>query len=136
MGKTMSSNALKTTLKIQPAVILFSSVSILAKLASGMLPKGEMTHEEKLMAIMGDWRILGLVALMFLVLGIYAVIWQMLIKNAQIAVIYANKASYLLWAQLAAVLFFGEHITWCNLAGIIIIFSGILLANGSRHEHA
>lgn len=132
----MMSSALKTTLKIQPAVILFSSVSILAKLASGLLPKGELTLERKLMAIMGDWRILGLVALMFLVLGIYAVIWQMLIKNAQIAVIYANKASYLLWAQLAAVLFFGEHITWCNLVGIIIIFSGILLANGSRHEHA
>ena len=132
----MLSPVLKTTLKIQPAVILFSSVSILAKLASGMLPKGEMTLVEKLMVMATDWRILGLVALMFLVLGTYAVIWQILIKNAQIAVIYANKSSYLLWAQLAAVILFGEHITWCNLAGIIIIFSGILLANGSRNEHA
>ena len=132
----MLSPVLKTTLKIQPAVILFSSVSILAKLASGMLPKGEMTLAEKFMAVATDWRILGLVALMFLVLGTYAVIWQILIKNAQIAVIYANKSSYLLWAQLAAVFFFGEHITWCNLAGIIIIFSGILLANGSKNEHA
>ena len=94
------------------------------------------TIVEKLMVMATDWRILGLVALMFLVLGTYAVIWQILIKNAQIAVIYANKSSYLLWAQLAAVILFGEHITWCNLAGIIIIFSGILLANGSRNEHA
>ena len=132
----MIPDSVKTTLKIQPTVILFSSVSILAKLASGRLPKGEMALGEKLQAVMSDWRLVGLVALMFLVLGTYAVIWQMLIKNAQIAVIYANKSSYLLWAQLAAVLFFGEHITWYNLAGIIIIFAGILLANGSRNEHA
>ena len=132
----MMSPAIKTTLKIQPAVILFSTVSILAKIASGMLPLGRMTLAEKLWAVASDWRILGLVALMFLVLGAYAVIWQLLIKNAQIAVIYANKASYLLWAQLAAVFFFGEHITWCNLLGIIVIFSGILLANGSKYEHA
>ena len=132
----MIPESVKTTLKIQPAVILFSSVSILAKLASGRLPKGEMTLGEKLQATMSDWHLVGLVALMFLALGIYAVIWQMLIKNAQIAVIYANKSSYLLWAQLAAVLFFGEHITWCNLVGIIIIFAGILLANGCRYDHA
>ena len=132
----MIPETLKTTLKIQPAVILFSSVSILAKLASSRLPKGEMTLGEKWQAVLSDWHLMGLVVLMFLVLGVYAVIWQLLIKNAQIAVIYANKSSYLLWAQLAAVLFFGEHITWCNLAGIIVIFIGILLANGSRYEHA
>ncbi|OQC16073.1 MAG: 4-amino-4-deoxy-L-arabinose-phosphoundecaprenol flippase subunit ArnE [Lentisphaerae bacterium ADurb.Bin082] len=132
----MIPESIKTTLKIQPAVILFSSVSILAKLASARLPKGELTLGEKLQAAMSDWRLVGLVALMFLALGTYAVIWQMIIKNAQIAVIYANKSSYLLWAQLAAVFFFGEHITWCNLVGIIIIFAGILLANGSRNEHA
>ena len=132
----MMPGALNTTLKIQPAVILFSTVSILGKMASGHLPKGSLPIAEKILRMATDLRLLGLIMLMFLVLGIYAIIWQLLIKNAQIAVIYANKASYLLWTQLAAVLFFGEHITWCNLAGIIIIFAGILLANGSRNEHA
>ena len=127
---------LKTTLKIQPAVILFSGVSIAAKFASRMLPEGQLNIQQKIMAILSNWRLLGLLALMFLMLGIYAVVWQILIKNAQIAVIYANKSSYLLWAQLAAVLFFGEHITWCNLIGIFIIFSGILLANWSGYEQA
>ena len=132
----MLSSALKTTLKIQPAIILFSSVSILAKFAAGRLPRGEMTLTEKLATVTSDWRILGLVALMFLVLGVYAVIWQLLIRNAQIAVIYANKSSYLLWAQLAAVFFFGEHITLTNILGIMVIFGGILLANGGMHESA
>ena len=132
----MISASLKTTLIIQPAVILFSSVSIIAKIASRMLPQGQLSTMEKLQAVLTDWRLLGLVALMFLILGIYAVIWQMLIKNAQIAVVYANKASYLLWAQLAAVYFFSEHITRTNLLGIIVIFGGILLANGGKHESA
>ena len=132
----MNNGVLKNTLKIQPAVILFSSVSIIAKIASGMLPKGQLSTMEKLPVVLTDWRLLSLVALMFLILGIYAVIWQMLIKNAQIAVVYANKASYLLWAQLAAVFFFGEHITWTNLLGISIIFCGILLANGGTYESA
>ena len=129
-------SVLKTTLKIQPAVLLFSGVSIVAKFASRMLPTGQLDMQQKIMAALSNWRLLGLLALMFLMLGIYAVVWQILIKNAQIAVIYANKSSYLLWAQLAAVLFFGEHITWCNLIGIIIIFSGILLANWSVYEQS
>ena len=132
----MISSSIKTTLKVQPVVIFFSCVSIIAKVVSGMLPKRDLSLADKIQAVLADWRLLGLVALMFLILGIYAVIWQMLIKNAPIAVIYANKASYLLWAQLAAVFFFGEYITWTNVLGIIIIFSGILLANGGRHESA
>ncbi len=123
-----------TTLKIQPAVILFSCVSIIAKFAAGMLPANQLSMQEKVMAILTNWRLIVLVILMFLTLGIYAIIWQILIKNAQIAVIYANKSSYLLWAQLAAVLFFGEQITWCNLIGIVIIFSGILIANWNGYE--
>lgn len=73
---------------------------------------------------------------MFAILGVYAVIWQILIKNARIAVIYANKSSYLLWTQLAAVLFFGEYLSWSNIVGICIIFAGIMLSNGVAYERA
>lgn len=78
----MKSQVLKTTLKIQPAVILFSCVSILARLASRHLPQGELTFGEKLEIIVKDWRLAGLVAAMFLILDLYAVIWQLLIKSA------------------------------------------------------
>lgn len=126
-----------TTLRVQPAVILFSTVSILTKLASGYLQEHQEKGGELIGAILSDWRIIGLLALMFLVLGTYAVIWQILIKNAQIAVIYANKSSSLLWKQLAAVLFFGECISWKNILGLIVIFAGIFLANaGGNHERA
>ena len=54
---------------------------------------------------------------------------QIIIKDARIAVVYANKSSYLFWLQLAAVFLFGESFSWCNLAGIGLIFSGVLLTN-------
>lgn len=125
-------SCLRTTLKIQPAVILFSSVSVLAKLASSMLPaRGQAASPwDYAFTVVTDFRIVSLVALMFFILGLYAIIWQILIKNAQIAVIYANKSSYLLWAQAAAVLFFGERLSGANVAGIVIIFAGIMLSNG------
>ena len=126
-------SSLKTTLKVQPAVILFSTVSIMAKLASRRLPDDAFDLGTKVQMILTDWRLFGLVFLMFVVLGIYAIVWQILIKDAQIAVIYANKSSYILWTQLAAVFFFGEHFTWQNFLGIVVIFGGILLINGGKH---
>lgn len=129
-------DCIKTTLRIQPAVILFCSVSILAKVASGYLPKydakmGVATYAK---TILLNWQLLGVVALMFLALALYAFIWQKLIKGARIAVIYANKSSGVLWSQLAALLIFGEHLAWNNLLGIFVIFSGILLANSAAKE--
>ncbi len=130
----MSLGILKTTLKIQPAVILFSSVSVLTKLASERIPKEKLSIVDKLIIVSSDWHIWGLILLMFLVLGCYAVIWQRLIKDAQIAIVYANKSTALFWTQLAAVLLFGEIITWKNLLGMIVIFIGILITNLSQHE--
>ena len=131
-------SCLRTTLKIQPAVILFSTVSVLAKLASRMLPaRGQATSFwDYAFLILTDYRIVSLVALMFFILGLYAIIWQILIKNAQIAVIYANKSSYILWAQAAAVLFFGERLSGSNMVGICIIFAGIMLSNWVAYVRA
>ena len=124
-------NCIKTTLRIQPAVLLFCSVSVLAKVASGFLPKREAGSDVTTYAkaLMTDWRLMCIVSLMFCALALYAFIWQRLIKGSRIAVIYANKSSGVLWSQLAAVLLFGERLTWNNLLGIFVIFAGILLAN-------
>lgn len=73
---------------------------------------------------------------MFVLLAVYAAIWQMLIKHARIAVIYANKSLYIFWTQLAAIFFFGESISIINLAGIALIFSGILIGNYDLYESA
>lgn len=69
---------------------------------------------------------------MFVVLFVYAIIWQKCIKNVPITVMYANKSSYIFWTQLAAVVIFSEHLKWCNIVGIIIIFLGIMVVNSDE----
>ena len=64
-----------------------------------------------------------------LLLGIYAIFWQQIIKRADISVAYANRAAAIFWSTLWAVLIFGEKLSVQNVAGIVIIFLGIWLVN-------
>ncbi|MBO4648244.1 MAG: hypothetical protein J5806_08805 [Lentisphaeria bacterium] len=121
--------ALRTTLKLQPVVLLYCLVSICSKYASRQLPAKSGGIFEFALQCLSNWKLVLIVALMFLLLALYAFIWQIIIKDARIGVVYANKSSYLFWLQLAAVFLFGESFSWCNLAGIGMIFSGVLLTN-------
>ena len=127
---------IRLTLRIQPAVLLFCSVSILAKVASGFLPKRELGVGlcPYILGMIYEWRLLVVICLMLCALALYAFIWQRLIKNARIAIIYANKSSGILWSQLAAVVIFGERLGWGDILGICVIFTGIMLANSSAWE--
>jgi len=121
--------AVTTTIKLQPVVILFSCVSICSKLAAKQLPADATSFSEFTIQCMTNWNLILLLCLMVFLLGIYAFIWQMVIKRSKIAIVYANKSSYLFWTQLAAVLIFGEHLSVCNVIGIAIIFAGVILGN-------
>ena len=125
----MIAQALKITLKLQPAVVLFSCVSVCSKLASRQLPSEAASVSDYMLLCLKNWKLLLLLALMIFLLGIYALIWQMIIKKAKIAVVYANKSSYLFWTQLAAFVIFGENISFYNIVGIAIIFTGVILGN-------
>ncbi|MBQ9337627.1 MAG: hypothetical protein IJS14_10080 [Lentisphaeria bacterium] len=123
-----------TTLKLQPVVLLYSLVSICSKYASRQLPARETGILSFFWKCLMNWKLVLLVAGMFGMLAAYAFIWQIIIKDARIGVVYANKSSYLFWTQLAAVFLFGESFSWCNLVGIGMIFSGILLTNCEREK--
>ena len=126
-------DCIKTTLRIQPAVLLYCSVSILTKIAARFLPPREdgMPLSGYALRVLFEWRFLGIVCLIFLALGLYAFIWQRLIKGAKIAVVYANKSSSILWGQLAAVILFGERVAGRSLIGLCIILAGIIMVNAS-----
>lgn len=121
--------ALTTTLKLQPIVILFSCVSICSKLAAKQLPTNATSFSGFVFQCLGNWKLIILLGLMVFLLGIYAFFWQKIIKGSKIAIVYANKSSYLFWTQLAAVIIFGEHLSVCNIIGIAIIFAGVILGN-------
>lgn len=64
-----------------------------------------------------------------LVLGVYAVIWQQIIKRIDISVAYANRALAIFWSALWAAVLFREQITIQNILGIALIFIGTMVVN-------
>ncbi len=63
------------------------------------------------------------------ILGIYAILWQQIIKKFEISVAYANKAMALLWSILWSLLFFHEEVTIKNIIGVIIVIIGTVIVN-------
>ncbi len=60
-------------------------------------------------------------------LGIYAIVWQQIIKRMPLVSAYANKAVTVIWGIVWGRLFFEETITLKKIIGAIVIIAGILL---------
>ena len=61
------------------------------------------------------------------VMGLYAVLWQQILKRIELSMAYMFKGTSLIFVMLLAYVFFDEQITWNNIVGAIIIISGIVL---------
>ena len=105
----------KLLLLLQGAVVIYSFADICAKLAS--------RH-----AFLTPGYILWLGAEV-LVLGVYALCWQQIIKKVDISVAYSNRAAAIVWTTLWAARLFRERITRQNVLGIGILFAGIWMVN-------
>lgn len=66
-------------------------------------------------------------ALVILDLGIYAIVWQQIIKHLPLTTAYANKAITIVWGIVWGVIFFGEQIKWNMIVGAVIVIAGVLL---------
>ena len=65
-------------------------------------------------------------SLQILTLGIYAVIYQRVLKEIPLIIAYANKGITIIWAMLIGWFIFGEKVTTFNILGSIIIIVGII----------
>lgn len=61
------------------------------------------------------------------VMGIYALFWQQIIKKLSLMTAYANRAVVIIWGLLWSCVFFGDTITYGKIAGIFLIIVGIVL---------
>ena len=66
------------------------------------------------------------------VLGIYAIVWQQIIKRVDISVAYANRSMAIFWSMLWAAVLFHEQITLQNILGVCLIFAGTWVVNSSE----
>ena len=62
-----------------------------------------------------------------LIMALYALIWQQILKHLPLTVAYANKPVSLIWGMIWGTFIFGEKITWNMILGALIIFGGIYL---------
>lgn len=63
------------------------------------------------------------------ILGVYAILWQQIIKRVDLSVAYANRSVALLWSMLWAGLFFAEQVTAKNIIGVIVVLIGTMIVN-------
>lgn len=64
-----------------------------------------------------------------MILGVYAILWQQIIKRVDLSIAYANRAIALLWSMLWAAMLFHEQITWNNIVGVLIVIAGTIIVN-------
>ena len=69
---------------------------------------------------------------MVAVLGIYAILWQQVIKRFEPSVAYSHKSVTVIWALLISGFLFGENITLGNVIGTVLIVAGVVMV--SRDE--
>ncbi len=111
---------LKSFIAIQGAVIVYTFAGVAGKAASehSALSKGFILFY----------------GIELMILGVYAVLWQQLIKKFDLSVAYANRSVALLWSMLWAFVFFNEDITFFNILGALIVVGGTLIVNGGADE--
>ena len=110
----------KNILLLQLIVIIYTLSGVAGKFAAGY-----------------DFLSLGFIlcyGIEIVILGIYAILWQQIIKRFDLSVAYANRSIALLWSMLWAVMLFHEKITVQNIAGVVIVIVGTMIVNGEQHE--
>ena len=106
---------------LQLVVMIYTTSTIIGKFAAG-------ASEESF------WRFVLLYGAEIGVLGVYAILWQQVIKRFELSVAYANRAGALLWSLLWAVLIFGESLTVQKVLGAILVVAGTAIINGGKEN--
>lgn len=106
---------LKNILILQAVVAIYSLAGAMGKFASAY-----------------DFLSVGFISLYgmeIVLLGVYAILWQQIIKRFDLSIAYANRAAALLWSMVWAVAFFGEKLSGKNLLGVVIVMIGTMVVN-------
>ena len=102
-------------LQLQGAVIVYSLSTVAAKLAS--------EHEFL------SFKYILFFGLEFVILALYAIIWQQVIKKFQLSIAIANKATTLLWSMLWNFIIFSTGITPFKVVGVLVVVLGVIIMN-------
>jgi drug/metabolite transporter (DMT)-like permease len=105
-------------LQLQGAVVVYSLSTVAGKLAS-------------------DYEFLSFKYILFfglelVILAVYAIIWQQMIKKFQLSIACANKALTLMWSMLWNFLIFSTGITVWKVVGVALVIIGVVIMNSDE----
>lgn len=103
----------KTYVFLHAILILYSLVAILSKMAATK------------MFLSIDF--IFYYGIILIILCIYAILWQQVLKKVPLTVAFANKSVVVIWGMIWGNLFFKEKITFGMIVGAAIIFIGVYL---------
>ena len=109
----MPKNAYRLWLALIGTNLVYACTSIFTKTASAQ----EMLSLPYLLCIAGA----------VAVLGVYAVLWQQIIKRMPVSDAYMFKGTSIIFILLLSHFIFGEAITVTNMIGAVLIIGGIAL---------
>lgn len=119
MSEKKEKFSIKKIIILQFVIMIYTLSTVAAKFASG----------SEFMSL----KFIICYGIEILILGIYAILWQQIIKRMELSIAYANKAISLLWSIIWAILFFNETVTIKNILGIIIVIIGTMVVNLDEH---
>lgn len=104
---------IKNLLLLQSAFFIYSLSSLFSKMAA------QNSSELEKLTI---FYIASLV-----MLGIYALIWQQILKKVPLSVAFSNKGIVVIWGMIWSAIIFKEKISISMLVGATIIIAGIII---------
>ncbi len=110
---------LKNIIMLQAVVVIYTISSIMSKQASASDNILEFAFY---------------FGMEFVVLGIYAILWQQMIKRFELSVAYANRSMAVVWSLVWAVVFFHNSITFKNIVGVSLVVAGTIIINMDKGE--
>ncbi len=113
VGRTENRSRVKVYIVLHVMLMIYSMSGICSKMAA---------KEEFLSA-----RFCLFYGCIILLLGLYAIGWQQIIKRLPLTTAFANKAVSIVWGMVWGILIFHEKITVGNIVGAALVISGVVL---------
>lgn len=113
---------IKNVALLQGVIVIYTISSVMSKEASAA--DGNLR------------RFLFFFGMEFVLLGVYAILWQQMIKRFALSVAYANRSMAVVWSMIWAVVFFHDTITPQNIVGVLLVVAGTVIINTDKEEQA
>ena len=111
---------IKNIILLQMVVIVYTLSSVVAKFATG-----------KELFSFSFFLFYGLE---IMILGIYAILWQQMIKRFDLSVAYANRAMAIVWSAVWAIVLFKDVLAMKQILGIAFVVLGTVIVNSDQKQ--